>query len=117
MSTQTTPPPAETPAKTKKPRTKPVEDEIHLCVESKSPDGKSIVLTPVALPTGIDLKNPKHRNKKAIEHAVETDLEKGGSALVLYGGKKLRIVFSGASFTFNVKVEEVKVTKVAISRA
>jgi hypothetical protein len=117
MSTQTTPPPTEKPAKTKKPRTKPAEDEIHLCVESKSPDGKSIVLTPVALPAGVDLKNAKHRNKKAIERAVEVDLEKGGAAITLYGGKKLRVVFSGAPFTFNVKVEEVKVTKVAISRA
>ena len=71
----------------------------------------------MALPTGIDIKNPLHRSKKSIERAIENALEKGGPAIALYGGKKLRVGFFGEPFTFNVKVEEVKVTKVAITRA
>ena len=98
-------------------RTKPIEDEVRLYVESQSADGKTTTLTPVAMPAGIDLKNPLHRSKKAIERAIENALEKGGPALALYGGKKLSIHFVGPTFVFNVKVEEVKVTKVAVSRA
>jgi len=97
-------------------RSKPVEDEVRLYVESQSADGKSTVLTLVPMPPGIDLKNPKHRNKKSIEHAVESTLEKGGPAIAIYGGKKLAVHFVGKTFVFNVKVEEVKVVKVAVSK-
>lgn len=71
----------------------------------------------MALPSTVDPKNPKHRNRKVIERAVEVALEKGDkTALTLYGGKKLSVHFVGKPFVFNVKVEEVKVTKVAITK-
>lgn len=78
-----------------------------LLAEMTDANGKTIY-TPLPMPDGIDLNNPKHRSRGAIEAAVRRNLEEDKN-VELYSNKKLMVSDLGNPFSFKV-VEEVKKT-------